>query len=74
MPPVDSHKTLSAEEIEMIGRWIDQGAHYDDHWAYISISKSAPPADGGSGAGEIDRFIRSEAKGSWPAGVAGGDA
>ena len=35
MPPVDSHqKPLSADEIELIRRWIDQGADYSIHWAY----------------------------------------
>jgi hypothetical protein len=35
MPPKDSHKTLSPRDIAVIERWIKQGAHYKQHWAYI---------------------------------------
>lgn len=32
------NEPLSAAEIDLIARWIDQGAHWEKHWAYI------PPA------------------------------
>ena len=35
MPPVDSGKNLSAEEIELLRQWIDQGAEWQQHWAYV---------------------------------------
>ena len=35
MPPADSGKELSAQEIELMGRWIDQGAKWRGHWAFI---------------------------------------
>lgn len=59
MPPVYSHKALSPEEVELIGRWIDQGAKYEAHWAYAPVAKPAAPEveDGGWGRGEIDRFL-----------------
>ena len=34
---------LSKEEIELFTRWIDQGAQWGTHWAYISPKKSALP-------------------------------
>ena len=34
MPPPSSHKKLSADQIELIKRWIAQGAEYQKHWAY----------------------------------------
>ncbi|MEC9349137.1 MAG: c-type cytochrome domain-containing protein, partial [Planctomycetota bacterium] len=36
MPPPDSHKELTAEEIEKIGAWIKGGAAWQGHWAYIT--------------------------------------
>ncbi len=44
MPPPDSHKTLSPRQIEIVRRWIDQGAEYEAHWAYAPLSRPAPPA------------------------------
>ena len=41
MPPVKSGKTLSAAEIERIGRWIAEGAKWQPHWAFI-VPKSPP--------------------------------
>ncbi len=35
MPPVKSHKTLSAAQKDLIHRWIKQGAVYQPHWAYV---------------------------------------
>ena len=42
MPPADSHKTLSARQIELVRRWIDQGAEYEAHWAYSPLSRPTP--------------------------------
>ncbi|MCY3007055.1 MAG: PSD1 and planctomycete cytochrome C domain-containing protein [Planctomycetota bacterium] len=35
MPPPSLHKPLSPEQVELLQRWIDQGAQYDKHWAFI---------------------------------------
>jgi len=35
MPPVKSGKTLSAAQIDRIGRWIAEGAKWQPHWAFI---------------------------------------
>ena len=34
---------LSAQEIKKIARWIDQGAQWEDHWAYIPPVQPAIP-------------------------------
>jgi hypothetical protein len=58
MPPPKSHKTMKAEEIALIERWIEQGAEYQPHWAFAAIVKPEPPAAGdGWAANPIDRFI-----------------
>ncbi len=56
MPPPDFHKPLSEGEKQLIARWIEQGAVYQEHWAFDAIAKTAPP---GAGAQHpIDNFIR----------------
>ena len=35
MPPEDSGHELTAEEIESFGKWIDEGAPYERHWAFV---------------------------------------
>ena len=59
MPPADSHKKpLSPEQRTLIKRWIEQGAAYQNHWAYEPVSRPALPAPA-AGAGEhpVDRFL-----------------
>src|SRR6185295_10221665 len=35
MPPPDKGAALSADEIALIRNWIDQGAEYSEHWAFL---------------------------------------
>ncbi len=44
MPPAESKKTLTPEQIELLRRWIEQGAKYDRHWAFVAPQK--PPLPG----------------------------
>ena len=44
MPPAAAHKTLTREQIDTLTRWVQQGAEYKPHWAYIPPRKAAPPA------------------------------
>lgn len=43
MPPPNFNLTLSQEEIGLIKRWIEQGAKYEPHWAFVPPKKSALP-------------------------------
>lgn len=45
MPPPESNKKLSPRDIEILRRWIDQGAAYQNHWAYEPPVKPETPAD-----------------------------
>ena len=36
MPPAESKLSLSADEIEVIRKWIDEGAVYRKHWSLIA--------------------------------------
>jgi len=59
MPPVKSHKSLTPEQIERVGRWIDEGAIYETHWAYVIPERPVPPvvSDVDWPANPIDHFI-----------------
>jgi len=44
MPPVDSRRPrLDEEQIELIRRWIDEGAEYERHWSFQPPVRSVPP-------------------------------
>ena len=43
MPPAKSKKTLKPREIALIKQWIDEGAEFQGHWAYIRPQKPALP-------------------------------
>lgn len=43
MPPPKSNLALTEEEIEILGKWIDQGAIYKPHWAFLIPQKPEIP-------------------------------
>ena len=60
MPPPESHKTMKPEEIEILRQWIDAGAEFREHWAFIAPAKPTPPVTEASGkwaANPIDHFV-----------------
>ena len=44
MPPPESEKHLTANEKDVIKLWIEQGADYDEYWAYVKPKKHPVPA------------------------------
>ncbi len=44
MPPPKAHKSLTAEQKELLKRWIAGGADYQKHWAYEPPVKTEIPA------------------------------
>ncbi len=58
MPPPETGKRLTAAERDVLRRWIEQGAEYEPHWAYLPPQRVEPPPAAGSQSA-IDRFIRS---------------
>ena len=59
MPPADSNKKLSDREIALLKKWVEQGAEYSKHWAYVVPKKKAPPKlmQQGFNKNDIDPFI-----------------
>ncbi|MBT4695053.1 MAG: DUF1549 domain-containing protein, partial [Planctomycetaceae bacterium] len=43
MPPPDSNRNLSSVQINLLTRWIQQGANYSGHWSLQPIVKPAVP-------------------------------
>ena len=70
MPPPESGKQLTSTEIDLLKRWIEQGAEYDEYWAYIPPTKHASPkvSNPAWSSHWIDRFImaRLDAEGLKP--------
>lgn len=57
MPPPDFHKSMKPGDVEILRKWIEQGAEYEVHWSFVTPEKAALPRAADSG-NEIDAFIR----------------
>ncbi|HEV3444083.1 MAG TPA: PSD1 and planctomycete cytochrome C domain-containing protein [Gemmataceae bacterium] len=70
MPPVKSGKHLTTEQIALLRQWIDQGAVWSEHWAFVAPRRPPIPkvADKAWPRNAIDYFIlaRLEAAGLQP--------
>ena len=42
-PPKSQRAALSAEQIAILKKWIEQGAKYEGHWAFVPLSNELPP-------------------------------
>ena len=56
MPHRDLGKELTEKQIALIKKWIDAGAVYEPHWAYIPPQKKTPPYPGHP----VDAFVRAD--------------
>ena len=43
MPPLDSKRTLTVKEKELLMRWISSGAKYEEHWAWVAPERGRIP-------------------------------
>lgn len=59
MPPPKVKNPLTEQEKAILVRWIDQGAMYEPHWAFLPIEKPEPPRISGDNwsRNDIDRFV-----------------
>ena len=60
MPPPDSEKSLSPQDKQVLRRWIESGADYEQHWAFVTPKKPMIPklADERLIANPIDAFVQ----------------
>ncbi|MEO6741137.1 MAG: PSD1 and planctomycete cytochrome C domain-containing protein [Chthoniobacteraceae bacterium] len=43
MPPKKSNRTLTAEQKELLRRWVDEGAKWGEHWAFVAPKRPVEP-------------------------------
>jgi hypothetical protein len=61
MPPPNSQKKLTAKEVELLRRWIAEGAKYEGHWAFLPVVAAKPQASNDPWAkNDVDRFVLAE--------------
>ncbi len=61
-PPASKKPPLTDEEIDLLGRWIEQGATFTEHWSHQVPARVAPPKSGGWSRGPIDDFVAARHK------------
>ncbi|HLX44616.1 MAG TPA: DUF1549 domain-containing protein, partial [Bryobacteraceae bacterium] len=59
MPPASAGNPLTSAQIELIGKWIDQGARWENHWAYVApVRPDVPQVSGAAWVrNPIDAFV-----------------
>jgi hypothetical protein len=59
MPPLESKLVLTAEEKATLIKWVEQGANWKNHWAFIPPEKSELPEikNKSKALNEIDYFV-----------------
>jgi len=60
MPPPESHRTVTAAQKEILKRWINAGAPYEEHWAFVVPQRPAVPAVGEKHP--VDAFVTERLK------------
>jgi mono/diheme cytochrome c family protein len=64
MPAPKSGKTLTAKQIALVKQWIEQGAVWKGHWAYLKPERPSVPAGDGFVSNPIDAFVLARLKGA----------
>ncbi len=59
MPPAESDKHLSPQQIAILRAWIAQGAEYENHWSFNLPIRTEPPKINNT-EHPIDRFVQSK--------------
>ena len=71
MPPPKGGKPLNAAQVELLKRWVGDGAAWAKHWSFVAPERPALPAvkDSRWPRNELDRFVlaRMESEGLKPA-------
>ena len=59
MPPPDAHKEMTPAEVQVLKDWVQQGAQWTEHWAFVAPSSPMIPKSeiGEWGQNRIDDFV-----------------
>ena len=61
MPPPQHGKPLTSSEIEVLRKWIAEGAEYSPHWAYVApADPQVPQINSPWIRNDVDRFVLSQ--------------
>jgi Protein of unknown function (DUF1553)/Protein of unknown function (DUF1549)/Planctomycete cytochrome C len=59
MPKPEGHKVMKPEEIALVERWINEGAKYEKHWAFVTpVKAEIPKVDETLVKNPIDAFVQ----------------
>lgn len=73
MPPPASKKTLTKAQIDLLQKWVTEGAEYQPHWSFLTPARPTPPIPTARNRAwiknPIDSFVLAplEARGLMPA-------
>lgn len=62
MPPKKSNRTLSSEQVELLRRWVSEGASWGRHWAFEMPVRPPVPDIAVPGGNPIDALVRARLK------------
>ena len=59
MPPPESGHKLTEKQIDVLRRWVNEGAKWDLHWAYVAPKRPEPPPvkNAAWARNPIDQFV-----------------
>ncbi|MEM1296853.1 MAG: DUF1549 domain-containing protein, partial [Verrucomicrobiota bacterium] len=57
MPPPKANKTLNRDQIAKLRAWIESGAEYEEHWAFVKPARPELPERDEWARNEIDAFV-----------------
>lgn len=59
MPPPESHKQLRPTQIELLQKWVAEGAPYESHWAFVppKLTEAPPVKSEAWSQHPIDRYV-----------------
>ncbi|MFM8221280.1 MAG: c-type cytochrome domain-containing protein, partial [Planctomycetaceae bacterium] len=59
MPPPETKKSLTPQQVATVKRWLAEGAEYQPHWSFITpVRPALPPVkDAGWVRNDLDRFV-----------------
>ncbi|MEP3481692.1 MAG: PSD1 and planctomycete cytochrome C domain-containing protein [Fuerstiella sp.] len=61
MPPPETGKTLSPDQVNLLKQWVDQGAEYEEHWAFETpVRPDVPDLKSSWPRNAIDHFVLSK--------------
>ncbi|MEM6364816.1 MAG: DUF1549 domain-containing protein, partial [Planctomycetota bacterium] len=59
MPPPETGKSVTPNEQRRLIQWINQGASYDEHWAFVPpVHPTIPDTENASDGNAIDQFVQ----------------